>query len=587
MDEDKKNVSCSFCRSKWLDEISLIAITGVFSANLSSLSANPNTTTRSKNAPSVYSWNSYGRQDLPNPLFWKEGPSNTARKPVEPAVPLQKSAELAALSEKLVELAASIQKSSEPAALSEKLIELAASLQKSSEPAALPEKLVELAASIQKSSESAAPAQKPAGPTALPQKLVELAASLQKPAEPATPAQKPARPAALPPAHPSVKPSMSPAAFVKQTLEKFSIIKPMDAASAQSRNQYSTQKYCHILKNLKALLSGKDTRDMAREFVILVIKFTVHNADSIYEQASQAKMTKKPTAEQICFESLNIALEQTLPFTKDLGCFEEFTKLLEESYGPSFDIFKGEFQSVTHLFKNRPDDDSGIRTDFSYEYAQTMEQRACAIVGRYSNLFTIKNCPEEIVTLLDQYAEEIKESMINASKNLGTSQAAATLNRTNDELARFIVSKADAMVQKFPDEKIDKIYKTLAITALPFVLPFISETGSLWAFVNGFKSGGIPPLRKIFEIKFRLFGEFIVNQGSPSLDEEPEADQSKLTLTEKREADRRKQKEKDRREAAAQKYIAIQTDTIIEFTCELMRIYLDIFQKRDTPNWPI
>jgi hypothetical protein len=375
---------------------------------------------------------------------------------------------------------------------------------------------------------------------------------------------------------------------VEQALQKSPTIKPLDAASAQSRDQYDQRKYCHILKIFSNLTPGMDARNIARGLANSVVKFTVYNTDLVYGQALQAKMTEKPTAEQICFESLNIALEQTLPFAKILGCFEEFTKLLGESYGPSFNIFKKEFQSVTHLFKNRPEDDSGIRTDSTYEYAQKMDQRACAVIEGYSNLFTIKNCPEEIVTLLDEYEKEIRGTMANVRKNLGTSQSTATLNRINDELARFIVSKADAIAQKFPNEKIEKIYMAITITALPFVLPVISEMGSLWAFANGLKNGGIPPLRKNFGIKFRLFGKFIVDQGSPALDEEPEVDQSKLTAPEKREADRRKQKEIERREIAAQKYIVTQTDIIIEWFYEITRGYLDIFQKRNTAsNWPI
>jgi hypothetical protein len=519
MDEDKKNVSYSLVQSRWLNEISLIAIAGAFSANLSPLSADPSATTKPRKATSTYSWNPYGGQKRfhPSKIPSVKDAQNTAQTTIRPAVPAQKPV-------------------------------------------------------------------KQAIPT---QKLVKPAVPVQKSVKPVVPTQKPVRSAVSAPANPNVEPTMNPPASIKQVPKEFPIIKPMDAASAQSRNQYSTQKVCCALENLKKSLAKEDAHDTAHKLVIFAIKFTVHNADLIYRQALQAKMVEKPTAKQVCLELLNVVLEQTLPFAKNWGCFEEFTKTLSESYGPSFDIFKKEFQETTHLSKNRPDDGSGISTDFSHEYAQMMEEKACAVVRGYSNLFTIKNCPEEIATLLAEYAEEIKESMANAKKNLGTSQSAATLNRTNDELARFIVSKADAIAQKFPEEKIDKIHRALTMTALPFILPAISQMGSLWTFSNGFKNGGIPSLRKTFETKFRLHGEFIVNQGSPLLEEEPEVDQNKLTETEKRAAARRKQEEKDRREAAAQKYIATQIDIIIEWLCEITRRYLDIFQKRDTPNWPI
>ncbi|MDR2371712.1 MAG: hypothetical protein LBD60_01030 [Puniceicoccales bacterium] len=385
-------------------------------------------------------------------------------------------------------------------------------------------------------------------------------------------------------ASPDAKPATSPAA----STEQFPIIKPIDAASAQSRDQYGLRKCCHILKNLSNHTPEKDARDIAHGFVNFTVKFTVRNADLVYGQALQAKMTEKPTAEQICLESLNIALEQIIPLAKNLGCFEELTKLLGKNYGLLFDLFRKEFQNATHLLKNRPDDGSGIRTDFAYEYAQKMEQRACAVMEGYSNLFTIENCPEEIVTLLNEYEKEIRETMANVEKNLGTSQSTATLNRINDELARFIVSKANAIAQQLPNEKIETIYRLIIITALPFVLPVVSEMGSLWAFANGLKNGGIPPLRKNFEIKFRLFGGFIIDQDVPTLNKEPEVDQSKLTATEKREADRRKQKENERREIAKQKYITNQIDIIIEWLYEITRGNLDVFQKRSTaPNWPI
>jgi hypothetical protein len=522
MDEDKRDVSCSFCRSKWSNKIALIAVAGILSASLSSLSANPNVTTSSKNAASTYP-----RKQKNAPMVAKPfRPTALLPKPANPAV----------------------------------------SAQPSPKPVFPPKGNIRPTALLPKS----------ANPTVLPRKSVKSTVS----------AQTSAKPAAPPTTTPNVRPTTNSAAPTKQAPKEFPLIKPIDAASAQSRNQYSLQKCCHALKNLGKRLSGKDAGDAARELVIFVVKFTVRNADLIYGQALRAKMTEKPKARQICFESLNIALEQALPFAKSSGCFEDFIKLLGESYGPSFDLFKRELQEVTHLSKNRPDDDSAIRTDFSDEYAQTMEQKACAVIGGYSNLFTVKNFPEEIATLLAEYAEEIKESMANARKNLGTSQAAATLNRTYDEFARFIVSKADAIAQKFPNEEIDEIYRALVTAALPFILPIISQMGALWAFVNGFKNVGIPSLRKIFETKFRSHGKFIA--GIPDEEEkEQDIDQSGLTEPEKRAAARRRQEEKNRREAAALKYISSQIDIVVGFTCESLRNYLDIFQKRDTPNWPI
>jgi hypothetical protein len=359
----------------------------------------------------------------------------------------------------------------------------------------------------------------------------------------------------------------------------------MDAASAQSRNRYGTQKCSHELAIVEKLLSEKDDRDKALALAEFVAKFTVSNADLIYGQALQAKMTDKPTAEQICYESFYIAIEQTLFLAKNLGCLEEFEKQLGKSYGSSFDRFKKEFQSVTYLAKDRPNDGSGVVTAFDNEYAQKMETKVCLGVKQYTNLFTIKNCPEEISSLLVKYAEEIRESMANIKANLGTSQSTAALNRINDTLAQFIVSKANEIHEKFPDEGLYKIYRALAITALPYVLPVLSEIGPLWAFANSLKNGGIPAFRKVFETKFRLHGTSIANQGNPIKKEKQDA--ANQTEAEKRAADRREQIEEQHRQDAAEKHIAVQTDIIIEALCGVTRGYLDVFQKRDSSNWPI
>ena len=255
-------------------------------------------------------------------------------------------------------------------------------------------------------------------------------------------------------------------------------------------------------------------------------------------------------------------------------------------HGLLFDTFREEFGNVTHLSQNQPDDGSGIVTAFNSEYAEKMEQRTYSIVEKYSNLFRIRNCPEEILALLGEYAKEIDENMTNMKANLGTSQASATLNLVEDTLARFIVSKTDEIIKKLPNEKFNEIYKFLAITALQSMLPTISQMGPLRAFANTLRDGGTPSLRKAFETKFRSCGTFI-NQGGPAEEEKEDADQSQLTLIEKREADRRKQKEKDRREAAAQKQIVGQTDMIVEWFLTITRGYVDTFRKRNTPNWPI
>jgi hypothetical protein len=344
------------------------------------------------------------------------------------------------------------------------------------------------------------------------------------------------------------------AAAAKQVPPQFPAISQTDAGSAQSRNRYSTRKCSWELKKLKETLSGKDTPDRINGLIEFVAKFTVHNADSIYGQLLQTKMNEKPTSDQICLESLYIALEQTLPFAKNLGCQEKFLEQLGKSYNSLFDIFKEEFKAVTHLSQNRPNSGSGITTAFADEYAQKMEEKICSIAKQYDTLFNIKNCPEEISALLSEYAKEIGENMDNAKRNLGNFQAGAALNRIGDTLAQFIVSKASEIAEKFPNEKLVSIYRAIAVTTLQFILPAVSEMGPLWGFANMLKNTGTSPLRKNFEAAFRLHGTFIVDQRGQTKEEQ---------------------------------YIAVQVDTIIELLRGIGRNYLDMFQKRDSPNWPI
>jgi hypothetical protein len=369
--------------------------------------------------------------------------------------------------------------------------------------------------------------------------------------------------------------------------KEFPIIKPMDAASAQSRSQYSVQKCSRELKKFKEILMEKNTPDRTNASVVFVVKFTVQNADLIYGQALQAKMTEKPTARQICSESLCVVLEQILPFAKDLEYYETFIRQLSVKYGLLFDVFKRELGRTTHLSKNQPDDGSGMRTAFEDTYAEKMEQKTNSIAKQYDDLFTVKDCPEEILPLLNEYAGEIRESMANVEMHFGSFQIAAALNRATDALFRFIVSKANEFSGNFPDIKLSIIYRAISVRALQFALPTFSVTGSLWPFANGLKNGGIPSFRKALETKFQLLGTHIIHQDSPAEEEKQNVDQANQTETEKYIAERRKREEEQRRQAAAEKFIVVQIDIIMEWLLETTRNYLDIFQKRNSSNWPI
>ncbi|MDR1590396.1 MAG: hypothetical protein LBR92_00090 [Puniceicoccales bacterium] len=368
---------------------------------------------------------------------------------------------------------------------------------------------------------------------------------------------------------------------------EYPLMKPMDAVSIQSRNQYNQQKCSYELKRISTSMEGKDAQDKAKILMEFIAGFTVCNADLQYGQVLQAKMVKIPTAKEICSGLLCITLEQVLPLAKKLSCWEQLSQQLENKYSPIFNMLQTKLKTITHLSKNRPVDSSGIQTAFAYEWAQKMEKVISKIIKQYQDLFIIKNCPEEIMDRLNEYAEEFKEITNNLRKSLSTSQGAAALNRIEDELTRFIVTKADIIAIAFPNEKLDKIYGALAIITLQYTLPLIARLGTLWGFANALKNGGISSLKEIFKIKFQLYGKFISNQCSPTIKEEPEGDQSKLTETEKRDIERRKQKEKDRRDASMETYIVAQTNIIIEFLYRITQKYLDVFQKRDTANWPI
>jgi hypothetical protein len=311
-------------------------------------------------------------------------------------------------------------------------------------------------------------------------------------------------------------------------------------------------------------------------------------ADSVYGQACQAKLTEKPTVDQVCLEALLLALDQTLFETHVLGCTEEFMNQAGEKYTPIYNTFKEAFGNARYLARDQSKDSSEIPTDFAVEQATKMEEILCETIKKYRKWITIpQNCPPEITALLEECKPVIRETVVNLKTSMGASQGPAALNRTIDELALFIVSNADAIAQKCPDVKIEKIYRALVTTASPFVLPTIAWLGPLWAFANALKNGGTPPLRKALETKLRLDAEYIISQGSPVLKPEPETDQNQLTEVQKRAAIRQEQEAKDRRDAAAKKYIDTQTDTIVEFLLQTTRGDLDIFKKRTTSNWPL
>jgi hypothetical protein len=347
------------------------------------------------------------------------------------------------------------------------------------------------------------------------------------------------------------------------------------------------QKYYRILKQFKKTLAGKSAADMAVALTTFVVKFAVHEADRVYGQARLAKMVEIPTAEQVCRGSLCTALEQTLLLAQHLGCFVEFVKPWRDDYGQPFDILKTELQNVTYLALDRPVAASGVQIDFAHECAQKMGKKARLIVRQYDSLFTVKNYPEEIETRLNELGEQFRKDVTKIRKNLGTNQASSALSRFYNELVRFIIINASEFFQRFPNENRTEIYQGLITVALLPLLRVVSRMDILRAFSNELGRGGTPTLNKIFEVKMKLHGPFIVNPEGQAPNEESEDDQSELSEKEKREAARRKQKEKDRKEAAINKRTTSEIDTIIELLADTVREWLDTFEKRDTSNYPL
>jgi hypothetical protein len=280
--------------------------------------------------------------------------------------------------------------------------------------------------------------------------------------------------------------------------------------------------------------SGKSAEDMARMFAAFVAELTVRNADLVYEETLQARMTEKPTVGQVCTESLCTALEQAFPLAKNLECWKDLLERLQESRGLLFDAFKEKFGNVTHLLQNRPDDSSGIVVAFDSEYAKKMAQKTCSIAERYDHLFRLRNYSEGFLVLFDEYAKKIEKSTTNIRESLGASQASALLNFIEDTLARFIVNKANEIVKKFPNMGLNEIYEAFSITLSQCTSPALSEMGPLRDFVNALKNGGIPSPRKTFGTKFQLYGAYF--NPPPVKEEKEDADQSELTPAEKREA---------------------------------------------------
>jgi hypothetical protein len=385
----------------------------------------------------------------------------------------------------------------------------------------------------------------------------------------------------------SIVSPLSASTDVRQTAKNFPIIKPMDAASNRSRDQYNTKKCSWELAKLKKDLTEEDTQDKVQALVKFVTNFTVRNSDLICRQVSQARMIEKPNSDQLCQESLHIALEQTLPLAKNWECLKSFEEYLCEEHSLFFDILKKEFGKATYLPQDQPDDGSGVVIAFDSEYAQNMERKTRLIVENYEDLFSVEDYSEEIMALLAKYEKEIKDNMANAKISLGPSQASATLNHMEDTLTRFIVKNANEIFEKFPNEKLEKIYNTLVRITLRTVLPAISELGPLWALANVLKNTSTSPLRKNFETAFQLHGTSIANQGIPPKEDEQDTDQANQTETEKRIAARRKQEAERHRLDMAAKHIAVQIDIIIEDLRMTMRSYLSVFQKRNSSNWPI
>jgi hypothetical protein len=371
----------------------------------------------------------------------------------------------------------------------------------------------------------------------------------------------------------------------KQTAKDFPIIEPMDAVSTQSRNQYNEKKCSWKLEKIKEDLAEKNSSEKVQELTNFVAKFTVHNSDLIFRQTAQAKTIEKPSPNLLCQESLRIALEQTLPLANEWECKEEFTKCLCENYGIFGDTLKKEFGDTDHLSQNQPDDGSGVVVAFDSEYAEDMERKTNLIVNSYNALFALEDCPEEIMAFLSEYVKNLNNDMANIKMSLGPSQTSAALNHIKDMLPRVIVSKANEIFEKFPYEKLKKIYKIIVAATLQVALPTISELGSLWALANTLKNTDTSPLRKNFERAFRTHGTSIINQDN--LEEEQDIDQANQSEVEKRIAAKRKCEANQRKQDIAEKYTTVQIDTIIELLRTITRDYLNVFQKRYSRNWPI